>query len=85
MELLLQSASLFGAVCVLGAYLALHRKRCTSTDRLYLWANILGAALLTVVAVADRRAGFVMLEGAWALISLWTLLATRGSGGEVAT
>jgi hypothetical protein len=85
MELLLQGISFVGAICVLGAYLALHRKQCSNTDSLYLWANIVGAALLTVVAVADRRVGFIALEGAWALISLWTLVNTRGGRSEAAT
>ncbi len=82
MELFLQGASSLGAACVLGAYLALHRNRCNNTNRLYLWANIVGAGLLTVVAVADRRVGFVVLEAAWALISMWTLLSTKGVRGE---
>ena len=36
----------------------------------YSLVNFAGAALLTWVAVADRRAGFIVLEASWALMSL---------------
>jgi hypothetical protein len=42
--------------------------------------NTVGAALLLVVAVASRQAGFILLEGVWTAISaaaLWRLLRSR--------
>jgi hypothetical protein len=42
--------------------------------------NAVGAALLFVVAVAGRQAGFILLEGVWTAISvvaLWRLLRSR--------
>jgi len=73
MELFLQLVSLLGAGLILGAYVALQRRRWSSTSRLYLWCNLLGATLLTVVAAVDRRVGFVVLEAAWAAVSLYAL------------
>jgi hypothetical protein len=65
-----QLSSVVGAALVLGAYLALQRGWLTSADRLYNALNLIGAALLTWVAIADRRVGFILLEGVWALLSL---------------
>ena len=70
MPLLDQLVSLVGAAMVLGAYLALQRGWMRREDRSYNALNLFGSLLLTYVAVVDRRVGFIVLEGAWALLSL---------------
>ncbi len=65
-----QLISIIGAVVILGAYLALQRGWLDSKDRSYSAMNFVGAALLTWVALADRRWGFILLEGTWALLSV---------------
>lgn len=85
MSWIVQVVSLAGAGLVLGAYFSLQRRVWTSTGAAYLWFNFLGAFLLTVVAIVDRRIGFVVLEAAWAAISAWAILAHRPrlpSGGQ---
>lgn len=76
-----QLVSLVGAVLVLAAYAALQAGRLRSGSTLFCLMNVAGSLLLTWVAVVDRRAGFILLEGAWALISLLPLLRRRPAGG----
>ena len=77
MNVLIQLASLFGAATVLVAYVMLQRRKWSDRDGVYLWFNLVGAILLIIVALWDRRAGFVILESAWAGISLWSLFSNR--------
>ncbi len=77
MNVLVQILSLGGAGLILLAFFRLQRGWWKSHGLLYLWANLIGALLLTVVAVYDRRAGFIVLETAWALVSLWGLVKHR--------
>ncbi len=67
-----------GAVLVLGAYLALQRGWLVAGNRWYSALNFVGAVMLTWVALEDRRWGFILLEGAWALLSVPGMLR-RGS------
>ncbi len=74
-----QLIALAGAVLVLGAYLGLQRGWLEREDRPYNAMNFFGATLLTWVAIEDRRVGFILLEGVWALLSLpGTLRRTVG-------
>jgi hypothetical protein len=74
---LLQLVSILGATMILLAYFALQRRWWSSHTWPYLWCNFLGATLLTVVAVADRRIGFIALEAVWALVTLQTMVSLR--------
>jgi drug/metabolite transporter (DMT)-like permease len=76
--MLFQATSLLGALMVLGAYLALQRGWLRGDDRVFNVLNFVGAGMLTWVAVEDRRIGFILLEGAWALLSLPGALRRRG-------
>jgi hypothetical protein len=68
--MLYQLISLVGAAMILGAYAALQRGWLGLRHRSYHILNFVGSALLTVVAIEDRRLGFIILEGAWALLSI---------------
>ena len=80
--MLLQIASLAGALLILFAYVALQLGWLTAADRMYNVLNLVGSLLLLWVAVADWRWGFMLLEGAWAAISLAPLVSTRTAPGR---
>ncbi len=65
-----QLIAVIGAVVMLGAYFALQRGWLMANDRWYSALNFIGASMLTWVAVEDRRWGFILVEGAWALLSI---------------
>ena len=77
MNWLIQLVSVAGAGLILAAFFALQRGWWSSHGLAYLWANFIGSALLTVVAVWDRRLGFIALETAWASVSLWSIVTRR--------
>ena len=68
---MLQIISVLGALAILGAYAASQFGLVYTSKLSYQVANFLGSAVLAVVAVIDWQLGFILLEGAWALISLW--------------
>lgn len=65
-----QVVAVIGALMVLGAYAALQRRWLRPEDRLFSALNFVGAGLLTWVAVVDGRIGFILVEGAWSLMSV---------------
>jgi len=70
MQLFDQLISLVGAALILAAYLALQRGWLPRESRLYNALNFVGSGLLTYVAIKDGKAGFIILEAAWALLSV---------------
>jgi hypothetical protein len=77
----LQMISVWGALAILGAYAASQFGFVDPSKLSYQVANFLGSAVLAVVAVITWQPGFILLEGAWALISLWGI-ATILRGGS---
>ena len=80
---MLQVVSVLGALAILGAFAANLFGWISPSNLWYSVANFLGSAVLTVVAVVDRQLGFLLLEGTWALVSLWGIYsALRGRRGS---
>ena len=78
MNFWIQILSLLGAAILLTAFVLLQRGRWRSHSLPYLWANFIGSLFLTAVGVWDRRAGFILLEGIWAAVSLWSIVRPAG-------
>jgi hypothetical protein len=68
-----QAVSLVGAAMILAAFAAQQAGKLSGEDRTYLVLNFLGALILTWFAVEAKNAGLIVLEGAWAVISLVSL------------
>ena len=70
-----QVVQVAGALLILAAYGAALAGWMSPQSLAYLMLNIAGSAVLCVLAFADHEWGFVLLEGAWALISAYGLIA----------
>jgi len=78
-HLLLQIAQIGGALLLLSAFVLSQGGRLDQSSRLYLVLNFAGSAILAGLAAIDWQWGFLLLEGTWALVSLWSLFRlTRG-------
>lgn len=76
-----QVVQIAGALLILAAFVLAQRRRLDTSSTVYLVLNTVGAAALAIVAYLDRDWGFVLLEGVWALVSGWALVAGRPRAG----
>jgi fluoride ion exporter CrcB/FEX len=68
--MLLQVMSVVGALMVLAAYGMNQGGIWREIHAGYLALNIVGSLMLGIVAIVDQRAGFILLEFAWAGLGL---------------
>lgn len=64
-----QAAQIVGALLIVGAYMAYTKGRLRLDSVQFLGLNMVGAAILTIIAAVDRLYGFLLLEGVWMWVS----------------
>jgi hypothetical protein len=68
-----------GSLLILAGFAASQAGRLSIDSATYLALNFAGSAILAVLAYIDQQWGFLLLEGVWAVVSLWGLIQlTRG-------
>ena len=73
----IQLVSVLGSLLVLVAYVASRFGYLSAKGLAYAYANIVGSAILAVVAALEAQWGFLLLEGAWASVSLVAVMRQR--------
>jgi hypothetical protein len=77
---MLQVVSVFGALAILAAYAANQLRLIGPSNLSYSAMNFAGSTVLTVIAVIEVQWGFILLEGVWAIVSLWAMITILRDG-----
>lgn len=70
-----QVIQVVGALAILLAYVLAQLRLLDQHALPYLALNFAGAFVLAILAYLERQWGFLLLEGVWAAVSAWALLA----------
>jgi hypothetical protein len=72
--IMLDLLQIIGALLVLAGFAGSQLGRLNPRSVTYLLVNLIGSALLAILALAGRDWGFLLLEGVWAMVSAAGLL-----------
>ena len=70
-----QLVQIVGAILILVAFAGAQFGRLDQRSVAYLVLNLIGSLILAVLAAIESQLGFLLLEGVWSLVSLWSLVA----------
>jgi len=73
-----------GAVSILAAFTLGQLRLLDQHSLVYLMLNLVGSAVLAVIAFAEERWGFLLLEGVWSIVSAVSLVGVLRRGQESA-
>jgi hypothetical protein len=69
-----QLVQVAGSLLILAGFAAAQAGRLSIDSPRYLVLNFVGSAILAVLAFIDQQWGFLLLEGVWAIVSLYGLV-----------
>ena len=69
-----QAVQIAGALLILVVFAATQFGHLDQRSRLYLVLNLVGSVILAILAGYEEQLGFLLLEGVWALVSIWSLM-----------
>ena len=70
-----QIIQVVGALFILAGFAGSQFGRLSPHGYPYLLVNLIGSGILAVLALIERQWGFLLLEGVWAIVSLWGVIA----------
>ena len=68
-----QVVQVAGALLILVAFAAAQFGKLDVESQAYLWLNLVGSAILAVLAFVEEQWGFLLLETVWAIVSAYSL------------
>jgi hypothetical protein len=74
-----------GALMILGAFCFAQLRGLDQRSFTYLLLNLVGSAILAVLALQGRQWGFVLLEGVWAIVSFGSVLSRLRERNQAVT
>lgn len=78
-----QVIQIFGSLLILTAFVSAQRGSMTTESTVYLSLNLVGAAILAVLAAIEEQYGFLLLEFCWAVVAAHSLFFARRPGPAV--
>jgi hypothetical protein len=69
-----QLVQILGSLLILAAFAAAQRDALSPDSRTYLVLNLVGSAVLAVLAAHEQQWGFLLLESCWAVVSGYGLM-----------